>query len=474
MPQQSVIDRSLRWGLLGFKSIFMLVFGGVGLGLLLYVIFGTGSKVADAGEFGSQPWLAKSDWQGPPIVSNSKSAMYGTWGFAVFWNLISAPLPFVIYGEVLDKQNYLALIGLLFPLVGMGLLTWAIRNTLEWRRFGRAPVALDPFPGSIGGHVGGTIDVNLPYDPSAKFSLTLTSLHSFISGSGDSRSRRESAKWQDSQVAHAEYGGNGTRLTFRFDVPEGLAESDANPGGEDYDLWRMNLKAELPGTDIDRDYEIPVYATKQRSRQLRDISIRQAKAEQNQVDDVAVRQLIKMSYGAGGRSILFPAGRNLLSGFVGTIFGAAFAGVGGFLVIKGLSLFIGFGFTIAGGLVLLFSLYSVLNSLEVYQDGGNINTVRRLLGVPIKRREMQRSNFAKFSKNSSMQTQSGGKHVMHYTVYAEDRHGRKMVVGEGFRGASEVEAAMRLIAKEFGLAAGRLEERAGGDFGEHNLLTPGE
>ena len=33
-PWESVIDRRLRWGLIGFKSIFLFVFGGVGLGLL--------------------------------------------------------------------------------------------------------------------------------------------------------------------------------------------------------------------------------------------------------------------------------------------------------------------------------------------------------------------------------------------------------------------------------------------------------
>ncbi|HSM31741.1 MAG TPA: DUF3592 domain-containing protein, partial [Woeseiaceae bacterium] len=35
-PSKSIIDRDIRWGLVGFKSIFLFVFGGVGLGLLVY------------------------------------------------------------------------------------------------------------------------------------------------------------------------------------------------------------------------------------------------------------------------------------------------------------------------------------------------------------------------------------------------------------------------------------------------------
>ena len=30
-PGESIIDRDIRWGLVGFKSIFLFVFGGVGL-----------------------------------------------------------------------------------------------------------------------------------------------------------------------------------------------------------------------------------------------------------------------------------------------------------------------------------------------------------------------------------------------------------------------------------------------------------
>jgi len=50
-----------------------------------------------------------------------------------------------------------------------------------------------------------------------------------------------------------------------------------------------------------------------------------------------------------------------------------------------------------------------------------------------------------------MKTQSGGKHIIYYSVYAIDRQGNEIVLGEGFKGESEAKAAMRIIARELGL-----------------------
>ena len=450
-PADSILDRNLRWGLLGFKSIFLFVFGGVGLGLIIVALKSSKEKDTSLPMYQDAPWLANDDWQTGEIRSSSKATMWAAWAFAGVWNLISAPLAFMIYGEVLEKKNYLALAGLLFPIVGVGLLVWALRATREWTRFGRAPVTLDPFPGSIGGHAGGTIEIGLPYDSTNQFEVTLTCVYSYISGSGKNRSRTESAKWQESQVAHASVGGKGTRLLFRFDIPKELHESDAQPKGETYYLWRLSLKADLEGADFNRDYEIPVYQTGQESRALAEFSVQKAQDKQAGLDDKAVEKLVRIGFGDTGRTMLFPAGRNLGSGFGGLLFGVVFAGVGGFLAVKEGHWFMGGIFTFVGGLILLFSIYSVLNSLEIIRDGMHIRTIRRFLGFPVRRHEMLHSEFRRFEKASRSQTRSGKKHVMHYSVYAVDRSGRKIVVGEGFNGANQAKAAMRMIAREFGL-----------------------
>jgi hypothetical protein len=457
-PAESVIDRDVRWGMVGFRSIFVVVFGGVGFGLLIGGWLKARDKGASDPRYADRPWLLNDDWQTSSVRSGSRASMWAAWGFALFWNAISAFAPFIAWREVVENDNYPALLALLFPLVGIGLLVWAVRRTLEWRRFGAVPVELDPFPGSIGGHVGGTINLNVPFDAATRFQLTLTNIHSYVSGSGKNRSQKEKALWQDTIVAHAEPAASGTRLTFRFDVPEGLHESDTNQDSNYY-LWRLNLAADLPGPDLDRDYVIPVYATGQQSRSLSGYAVERARSEQASLDEQAVRGLINLEHGPAGKRMVFPMGRNLGPSLGGLLAGAVFAGAGWFLVFnEGQRVFGG----IFGGIGLLVGiacLYAIFNSLSVVKTAAGIRTVRRLLGIPIGGAELRRDEIARLDKSSSMRSQSGGKHTIYYSVDAVDRDGKKHTLGVGFKGESQADAAVRLIAREFGLPVPETEPR---------------
>jgi hypothetical protein len=378
-------------------------------------------------------------------------AMVVAWFFAAFWNLISAPLPFVVLEEVRADGNYLALIGLMFPAVGLGLLVWALRRTREWTRFGPAPVEMDPFPGAIGGHVGGTIDLALPYDSTAEFEVTLTSLRSYVSGSGKNRSRKEKALWQNDLVAFAEPGPEGTRLTFRFDVPAGLHESDAQDPGDSSHAWRLNVRADIPGADFNRDYEIPVYATGAQSAALSASAVARATSRRAAAAEAAVRQQLNPGHDMNGRRVHFPAGRNLSLALGGSLVGAIFAGAGYVIAVHEGERLFGGVFGAIGALVVAGMIYLAFNSLTVISAGGTLTSVRRLFGLTLSRKQMRIADIVRLTRDSSFQTQAGGKHVMHYSVFARDAAGRKMILGEGFRGDGNAAAAVRILASEFGI-----------------------
>jgi hypothetical protein len=151
--------------------------------------------------------------------------------------------------------------------------------------------------------------------------------------------------------------------------------------------------------------------------------------------------------------MVYPMLRHFWSNLAGLVIGGTFAAVGAYLVlVEGHRVF-GSVFGGIGGLLALATLYGMFKSLEVGRDASGFWTVRRWLGIPIKRRHMGKHEFQRFARGSNFQQQGGGKHVMYYNIYAHGRDGRKLVVGEGFRGASQADAAIRLIGRELGLAS---------------------
>jgi hypothetical protein len=181
--------------------------------------------------------------------------------------------------------------------------------------------------------------------------------------------------------------------------------------------------------------------------------------------------MVNLSHEAQGPVMHFPMGRNLAGGSIGIIFGAIFAGAGWFMINAGGAPFMGAIFGLVGLLVVFSSFYMVLNSLEVVQDGGSIRTVRRILGIPVKRGQMRRSDFVMFRRKASSTTQSGKRHMINYKISAVDRHGHKLIMGEGFKNARQADTAADFVSRTFGLV--QKDSAPGPDIGveDHNLLT---
>jgi hypothetical protein len=132
-----------------------------------------------------QPWLDHKPWAKNAITSGSGRALWVMWGFALFWNLLTLPLLFQFH-EIWEKvqREPVTAVAFLFPLIGLGLVVAAVIATLRKRRFGQTPLVMNPFPGSLGGQVGGRINTHIPFDSQRKFKVSLGCLHSRISGSG--------------------------------------------------------------------------------------------------------------------------------------------------------------------------------------------------------------------------------------------------------------------------------------------------
>jgi len=445
-PADAVLNRDIRWGLLGFKFIFILVFGGVGAGIIYWGFRGK-KTLETTGLASNKPWLTRPEWQHGVIRSGAKGGMYAIWGFATVWNLISLPAAFQ-FTSVWHDEGPVALFILLFPLVGIGLVVWAIKLTREWKRFGVTPLTMDPFPGSIGGDVGGEIQLNEPYQHGMVCRITLSNILSYVSGSRKNRSRREDVKWQDDGYARVAPKVRGTALQFRFSVPQGQTETE-EPSSR-YHFWRLNVALELDGVDLDRSFEIPVYNTAESSRR---IDFNSSTEQPDGVPRITAESLLPLMQNGRSKTLFYPVLRKPGRSLGLLVFGGIFAGVGFFLwgeaAKEGVMLYLMASvFGLVGWGIVISAVYSAFNSLHVNMNGHTVSSTRSLFGLPISHHEYGYADVLAVESTQGMKSSSGNKHKIEYSVVAK-LPGKKITLAEHLDSASKKDRVIEYFENEF-------------------------
>lgn len=514
-PADSVIDRDMRWGLFalmtGFCSVFVLI------GLIVCYAFlkekPVSAKMANkpslfalrrewkrkraesrtqqsffdflqerAAELetpprpqrrsdnASSPWLTKKEWRDNRIRSGAKTILYFIWGLTLVWNGISLPILFMLQDEI-NRENYAALISLLFPLIGLFLLAKAWQITRAWRHFGVIELALDPFPGSIGGHVGGTLLISRPIDRHTPFKIDLECVHTYVSGTGDNRSRRETIQWSEQGTANVIKTGRGTRLQFRFDVPENLPESDIDQTGSYY-FWRVQVVGEPDGVELKREYKIPVFRTHSQSRYISHNNSIEAEALRKEAamvssmainvghfEQTALARAFRYKNNGLEQRFYYPMFRNKLLTLFALFFAGGFSfaaysinqnfGDEGIMAIVMLVFSLPFG--LVGFIATIAFIYLLFNNLSVTLARRKIKAVRRLLFIPIRNHSLNASDIRKIEVKSSGSTGSGVKQVKHFALIVHGRNDREFTIAEDLDGEVLAEQLKVFIAQRLGI-----------------------
>jgi hypothetical protein len=258
-PTEAVLDRDLRWPLLGFWGIFLVVFGGVGGGLLAWARHSWREAAKPEHPLAaSQPWMAYPGWTGPSIASNMRAERWVFTGmglvFLVFGSSVSAlALPQAVNGRPI------VWVVLVFPLVGLVMCWHALQRWRQHRRYGTAALVLTPHPAPLGGRVVMHLDLPVQASPKARVVMALSCLERSTNGSGEDRRTSESLQWENEGVARTLPTTSGTRIQWHADVPGHLPASV--PPGEDGTVWRVSITGQGLGGDFSAHYDIPVFAT---------------------------------------------------------------------------------------------------------------------------------------------------------------------------------------------------------------------
>jgi hypothetical protein len=241
-----------------------LAFTTVGLGIGAVSIYGCrkykrqlASQAADP----ASPWLWREDWAQGRANSCTRSTMLQAWIFAVVWNLISAPILYFVPKAI--AQQRLAILGLLFPLAGVGLLFRAIRETVRWFDFGVTWCELVSCPVVIGGEFHGNIHARFPRGADHGVRLKLSCVNRIVTGSGKSQTVNERILWREEKnVSSGELcpGPLGSLIPVSFRIPWNAVQTDSTNSRNSI-LWLLEADADVPGVDYKDIFELPVFRT---------------------------------------------------------------------------------------------------------------------------------------------------------------------------------------------------------------------
>ncbi|OUS17356.1 hypothetical protein A9Q88_03700 [Gammaproteobacteria bacterium 50_400_T64] len=298
---------------------------------------------------GDSPWLGQKKWASATIKDSFILSGGLIWGFAIFWNLISTPALFA-FSDELGKGNQLIWLVLLFPLVGLFLIGAAIHKTLDWRRFGQMKVTLEPYPGAIGGDVAGTVHLSTPLPAGTPVKVSLDCVRHYSSGKNSS----QHIVWQHEGLFEPLQSSRSTTVQFLFEVPSDLPQS--SPTASSYHAWKLRVSAEIPGVDLERQIDLPVFPTAAKASSSFRLNTKPLNNDSADSDDALAldsehEQTIKGEY----KSIGVGAGA-----FVGLVFSAIGIGLAYFIGYeKNETSLIGFGaiFGSIGFAIFYFSIH---------------------------------------------------------------------------------------------------------------------
>ena len=442
-----------NWPQAGLLAIFAVVFGGVGLGGIAAALTGrrrAEEALARESRNPDTPWLWRADWAAGRITDSSRGEMWSAWIFAALWNLVSLPSAVVAVRSAVNGGNKLALIALLFPVVGVGVVIWAVRATLRLRRYGVSRFELATLPAVVGHALEGTVRTPAGLRPAESYRVVLSCVRRVTTGSGRSRSTSESVLWQDER----RMAGAGVGIPIAFAIPADAAPSDARQAG-DRTLWRLAVSADVPGVDYAARFEVPVFRTaasdQPRSEAERAVAAQSAvAADYRQPADSP----IQVSTTRRGTEIYYPRARNRGVAAGLTLCLALWAGAVWATIAFHAPLVFPLVFGLFGLLLLIAVLDQWLGVTRVTAGDGAVTVASGWL-VPGRERTLRAAEVADVT--TRIGSQAGG--TPYYDVMIVTAAGKRMAAGRAIRDKREAAWLAATIAGALTAPGGRTPAR---------------
>ncbi len=418
------------------------------------------------------PWTGVKRWRNGHIGTDAQLPFYASLFTFLLWNLVTVGLIATQWRGIqrayhkLQLQNLDSIDPVLFLplllLLNLLLLPQLIRTGMHWRRYGRSFLTLDPYPGAIGGQVGGYLTLPLRFQPGMNVDVQINCIkvRTQRDHGQSGPTRMDSVLWRTRAAAEIMPDARGAQVRFVADVEDGLPVSSVQRLGERV-YWAVRIQ--LPGAGYDQTFRIPVFTKSGRGtsslRIKEDLSSPAGSAQRGDSPVSSTAPLISET--ADGVNIRYPAGRGGVIGPVLVAIGIISCAVAVFmgyqfstgLQSESMSYFAAVvdllllsGATVLAGALTLGGLYISTNTLSVELRGDWLKTERRVFGRVFSKL-LPTSRIVGFVKEVSSQTGQGTLARINYSISAINSDGRKIAVGDGIPGQDAADSLLDLFNK---------------------------
>jgi hypothetical protein len=295
---------------------------------------------------------------------------------------------------------------------------------------------MKPYPASVGGHFGATVQVNSTYEPNQRFQVTLNCMNRVTSRSGGKSQTREHSVWHDEGFAFVERTPNGKiLLRFAFNLPNSVPET--SEPSNNYYFWRLDLNATVANRAFKRSFTVPVQkvAGAEPSRQF----LADQHPFMDQLIDERINQL-NIKQQSNELTYTIPRFAYPYERLGGVIFGGIFVASGIGASLGGAPFIFPLLFVPIGALIAIGSLKAYLTAAYITVSPNGVHRLNSLIGLFKKNKIIHTQDLTslKISQASTWKSNQGpSRH--YYAIHAHGKQKQKIVIIDRVEGRDSAE-----------------------------------
>ncbi len=250
--------RDGNWEQAGLAASIALGCGGAGFGAIWWVRFH--ARAADPSERlraanPGAPWMWREDWSRGEVCTCARRDSNRLTIIAIAWCVATFPIFFIVPHRAIRSADYFAIPALIFPLVGVVMIAWAMRIRRRVRQYGESRFAMTSVPGQIGGALVGSIHVDKPLAAGQRVALELACINRTTRGSWLSLTTWDWILWRAEQTSMSDSTGS---IPVAFLIASDCRPTDdSNPKSRI--VWHLGAKAPGAAIGYRAEFEVPVF-----------------------------------------------------------------------------------------------------------------------------------------------------------------------------------------------------------------------